>query len=125
MFWSDWGDNARIERAWMDGTNRDVIVSTDLGWPNGLAIDTAEKRIYWCDAKLDRIESSNYNGSDRRVVLDDVLPHPFGLTLLGDFIYWTDWHEHVVQRADKVRKHSRGNKIPHLSDSRGSYEYPH
>ena len=38
-----------------------------------------------------------------RVVLDDVLPHPFGLTLLGDYLYWTDWHEHVVQRADKAR----------------------
>ena len=59
--------------------------------------------MYWCDAKTDRIEVCDYDGGNRRVVLDDVLPHPFGLTLLGDYLYWTDWHEHVVQRADKVR----------------------
>lgn len=104
MFWSDWGDAARIERAWMDGSHRGVIVDTDIGWPNGMAIDVQEKKVYWCDAKTDRIEVCDYDGSGRRVVLDDVLPHPFGLTLLGDYLYWTDWHEHVVQRADKVSR---------------------
>ena len=46
----------------------------------------------------------DYDGGNRRVVLSDMMPHPFGLTLLGDYLYWTDWHEHVVQRADKVRR---------------------
>ena len=61
-------------------------------------------QIYWCDAKTDRIEVCDYDGGNRRVVLSDMMPHPFGLTLLGDYLYWTDWHEHVVQRADKVRR---------------------
>ena len=26
MYWSDWGESARIERAWMDGTHRQIIV---------------------------------------------------------------------------------------------------
>ena len=26
MYWSDWGESARIEQAWMDGTHREVIV---------------------------------------------------------------------------------------------------
>ena len=45
MFWSDWGDAARIERAWMDGSHRGVIVDTDIGWPNGMAIDVEEKKV--------------------------------------------------------------------------------
>ena len=32
MFWSDWGKNPRIERAWMDGRERSVIIETDLVW---------------------------------------------------------------------------------------------
>ena len=32
MFWSDWGKNPRIERAWMDGNHREIIVNTLLEW---------------------------------------------------------------------------------------------
>ena len=37
----------------------------------------------------------------RRVILSDLLPHPFGLTLLGSHIYWTDWTLKGVYRAEK------------------------
>ena len=40
MYWTDWGTNAKIEKANYDGTSRQVLVSQNLGWPNGLAIDT-------------------------------------------------------------------------------------
>lgn len=41
MFWTDWGEVPKIERAGMDGSNgsRMVIVNEDIFWPNGLAID--------------------------------------------------------------------------------------
>ena len=41
MFWTDWGDVAKIERAKMDGSNRMTLVDTNLVWPNGLALDLA------------------------------------------------------------------------------------
>lgn len=50
IYWSDWGTEGRIERAWMDGQHREVIIE-DLGWPNGLVIDKAEMKLYWIDAK--------------------------------------------------------------------------
>ena len=83
MYWSDWGDNAKIERANLDGSARTVLVNTSLAWPNGLTIDYDERRVYWGDAKLDRIETCRLDGSDRRVVVSSDLPHIFGLTLLG------------------------------------------
>lgn len=58
MFWTDWGEVPKIERANMDGTERMVMVNTSLGWPNGLALDYKEHKIYWGDAKTDRIEVS-------------------------------------------------------------------
>ena len=51
MFWTDWGKNARIERADMDGGNRRTIVSEGLKWPNGLTIDRPVNRIIWADAQ--------------------------------------------------------------------------
>lgn len=56
MYWTDWGEIPKIERAALDGTDRVVMVNTSLGWPNGLALDYDEKKIYWGDAKTDKIE---------------------------------------------------------------------
>jgi len=47
MYWTDWGKEAKIERSWMDGTHRSNVVDEDIVWPNGLAIDTDEQRLYW------------------------------------------------------------------------------
>lgn len=34
----------------MDGSDRVVLISNNLGWPNGLAIDTAGSQLLWADA---------------------------------------------------------------------------
>ena len=31
LFWTDWGQTAKIEQSYLDATNRHVIVGTDLG----------------------------------------------------------------------------------------------
>ena len=35
MYWSDWGEKAKIERADLDGGDRIILVDTDVEWPNG------------------------------------------------------------------------------------------
>ena len=30
------------------------------------------------------------------------VPHPYGLTVAGGYIYWTDWKLGAVLRADKI-----------------------
>ena len=84
--------------------------------PNGLALDSENKNNYWCDAKLDRIEKAGIDGSNRQVVTDDKLPHPFGFSLLGDYLYWTDWQDRNIQRADKVDGGGRLIMVSHLDD---------
>lgn len=114
MYWSDWGVHAKIERSWMDGSSRQVLVKEDIGWPNGIALDVDEQTLYWCDAKTDRIESINVDGTNRKVIMDKILPHPFGLTVLGNYLYWTDWQEHTVERAEKISGKDRRVLIGHL-----------
>lgn len=72
-----------------------------MGWPNGLAIDRPAGRLYWNDGHMNVIESSDLNGKFRKTILTD-LPHPYGLVVVGNHIYWTDWQTQAIHRADKV-----------------------
>lgn len=119
MFWTDWGAHPKIERAALDGTLRQLVVGTNLGWPNGVVIDAKLKRIFWCDAKMDVIETSSLDGTERRVVLNDRLPHVFGLSLLGDHIYWTDWQRRSIERINKLTGGEREVIVEQLPDLMG------
>jgi len=58
IFWTEWlrshRQTARIGRALGDGSNVTYIRTSQLGWPNGLAVDIRFRRIWWCDAMFDR-----------------------------------------------------------------------
>uniref|UniRef100_A0A4W3II89 Low-density lipoprotein receptor-related protein n=1 Tax=Callorhinchus milii TaxID=7868 RepID=A0A4W3II89_CALMI len=118
MYWTDWGEIPKIERASLDGTDRVVLVNTSLGWPNGLALDYEERKMYWGDAKTDKIEVMNCDGTGRHVLVEDKLPHIFGFTLLGDYIYWTDWQRRSIERVQK-RSAEREIIIDQLPDLMG------
>lgn len=83
MYWTDWGKEPLIERAYLDGTHRSVIIHSNLGWPNGLAVDYVDKKLYWADANTDRIEVADLDGGHRRMLVAEGLPHIFGFGLLG------------------------------------------
>ena len=96
MYWTDWGNVPRIERAHMSGAGREVLVNTSIVYPNGLALDLTIGRFYWVDAKLDVVESCHLNGSGRRMIGKYEAPktgglHPFSLALFRNHLYWTDW----------------------------------
>ena len=69
MFWTEWGNNPRIERAALDGSDRSTIVKRNLTWPNGLAMDYKEGIIYWVDAKTKVVETSNIDGKNRKILI--------------------------------------------------------
>uniref|UniRef100_A0A8D0FVJ2 EGF-like domain-containing protein n=1 Tax=Strix occidentalis caurina TaxID=311401 RepID=A0A8D0FVJ2_STROC len=100
MFWTDWGQNPRIEKASMDGKMRTVIINNKIYWPNGLSIDYPNKLLYFADAYLDYIDFCDYNGNNRRQVVASDL-HPHALTVFEDFVYWSDRYTNRVIRANK------------------------
>lgn len=75
LFWTEWSaHNPRIERCSMAGEYRQTIIQVDKsvgGWPNGLTLDYAQKRIYYIDAHSDSIHTTNYDGNDHHLVLHD------------------------------------------------------
>ena len=93
MFISDWYDsNPRIVRASMDGSEVNNLVTEDLSWPNGVAVDHILERVFWSDAKKDSVESVKLDGTNRVKVPLFHVPHPFAISILGDTLYWSDWH---------------------------------
>ena len=104
MFWTDLGVTAQIERAFLDGSERRVIINTGLSQPVGITIDYGDQRIYWSDIDLDRLEYSSFDGSGRSVVETEAsgLLHPFVLTVANDLLFWTDWVTNSVYATHKV-----------------------
>ena len=103
MYWTDWGYQAKIERADMSGQQKVVLVNSSLSWPNGLTLDQERNRLYWVDASYSKLEYLHLSTNIRVTLIHSyaTLPHPFGLTLLGDYLYWTDWSDYTVKRAKK------------------------
>uniref|UniRef100_A0A8D1CWI3 Low-density lipoprotein receptor-related protein 2 n=1 Tax=Sus scrofa TaxID=9823 RepID=A0A8D1CWI3_PIG len=103
IFFTDWFRPAKILRAWSDGSHMLPIVNTTLGWPNGLAIDWGSSRLYWVDAFLDKIEHTTFDGLDRRALNHlQQMTHPFGLTVFGEYVYFTDWRQRSIVRVRKT-----------------------
>uniref|UniRef100_A0A1B6BXD2 EGF-like domain-containing protein n=1 Tax=Clastoptera arizonana TaxID=38151 RepID=A0A1B6BXD2_9HEMI len=103
LFWTDWGEVPKIERAGMNGdpATRKVIISDHIFWPNGLTIDFDLKRIYWLDGRLNFIEMMDYDGRNRKTVMEKNIIYPFALTLFQDKLYWTDWKTWSVYALDR------------------------
>ena len=106
LFWTDWGEEPKLERSEMDGSNRRVIIRRNIHWPNGLTIDYSAQKIYWTDASLFYIDKANYDGSDRQSILRSApnqcsLEHPFALALYADKLYWTDWKKRGILSTNK------------------------
>ncbi|XP_033629378.1 low-density lipoprotein receptor-related protein 1-like isoform X2 [Asterias rubens] len=102
LFWSNWNsEHPRISRSLLGGTEVVDIITEEIQMPNGIVIDHAAAKLFWCDAWLDKIERTDFEGNNRFVILPLEPVHPFGLAVLGEHIYWTDWVKRSVIRADK------------------------
>ena len=110
LYWSSWGGSPMIERSGMDGSHRQVLVKSQIKWPNGIVLDHAEKRLYWIDGKMSVICSINYDGSDRHTIFSDRqwVGHGFSLTVFEDWLYWSDW-ESEERRIVRFNKNKLGN----------------
>uniref|UniRef100_A0A3B4T9B6 Very low-density lipoprotein receptor n=1 Tax=Seriola dumerili TaxID=41447 RepID=A0A3B4T9B6_SERDU len=103
LYWSDWGEPAKIEKSGMNGVDRQVLVATDIQWPNGITLDLIKGRLYWVDSKLHMLCSVDLNGDNRKKVLQssDYLAHPFALTVFEDRVFWTDGENEAIYGANK------------------------
>nr|XP_018901907.1 PREDICTED: prolow-density lipoprotein receptor-related protein 1 [Bemisia tabaci] len=102
LYWTNWNSHEpSIHRSFGPRFHHEKIITTDIRMPNGITLDRAALKLYWSDARLDKIERCEYDGSNR-IILSMIKPqHSFDLAVYGDFLFWTDWVMHAVIRVDK------------------------
>ena len=100
-----------IERAFMDGSDRRVIIGSGISSPVSITIDYSEQRIYWADVDLNRLEYCDYNGLNCFIVESEPsgLLYPYALTVANDLLFWTDWITDSVYATHKENGSSVGN----------------
>ena len=112
MYWTDFGTD-RIQRANLDGSNVQTLVSRGLENPAGIAVDVAGGKMYWTDigelgagARFgkERIQRANLDGSNVQTLVTRtqglVWPEDISLAVAGGKMYWTDRGADRIQRAN-------------------------
>jgi len=98
LFWTNWGGHSKIERTNLDGSNKKTLIDSGLVWPTYLTIDKTNDRLYWTDANS--INTIRVDGTGKKRILSG-LKRPFGIAVFEDTMYWTDFVERKMYRANK------------------------
>jgi len=86
LYWTNWNiEKPSIERSYLNGSHRKVIVQKDLFMPHGLGLDVSQQMIYWANNLRHgtfQIERSKVDGSDRQLLYEGK-----GHGMRGQFIF--------------------------------------
>ncbi|XP_014768919.1 low-density lipoprotein receptor-related protein 5 [Octopus bimaculoides] len=90
---------------------RSVIAS-----PIEKQIEIREKRLYWVDARSNKIASMTTDGKQQNVLYSESDAHYFGIALSGDYLYLTDWSRNSLMRLSK-----RGGQLENFWDGTSKF----
>ena len=101
MYWTDTGTD-KVQRANLDGSNIEDIITTGLRTPTSIAVDLEGGKIYWTDSGTDKIQRSDFDGSNIEDLITTGLrtPTSIAVDLVNNKMYWTDSGTDKVQRAN-------------------------
>lgn len=63
------------------GSNRRVLVGENIIHPRGIAVDYEANAVFWVDSAKDTVETVEFNGNNRRIVLSLPNTNFFGIAL--------------------------------------------
>jgi sugar lactone lactonase YvrE len=94
IYWADFRAD-KIQRANLDGSNVEDLVTSGLVFPSGIALDPIAGKMYWTSqgtSEPGKILRANLDGSNVENVVPEGLDHPAGITLDLDAgrMYWVD-----------------------------------
>ena len=90
LYWIDEGQFAKLERSFLNGSNRTLLVRTDIATPTDIFVDVTTGFVYWSDNTKDRIERCDWDGKNRLVIKSTNLPNTKSLFVLENIMYYAD-----------------------------------
>ena len=82
MFWTDFGDEPKIEIARMDGSTRRPIIGRgstpfqDFLHPNDVLIDLNTEFVYFCEGSAGIVGVTTLAGNSGQIILDKTVDNP-------------------------------------------------
>lgn len=106
----------KIERVFMDGSMRKVIVKDKLLEPIAIALDRVKKRVFWIDRKYDHLETCDYYGLKRYVIASGAqyMPHSLGLDVFESTVYYADTTKMAIMKLGRHAITSEANVTYHF-----------
>jgi prepilin-type N-terminal cleavage/methylation domain-containing protein len=101
MYWYD-GEVDKIQRANLDGSSIEDLVTAGVANIKAMALDTAGGKIYWADETIDKIQRANFDGSgvEDLVTAAIMKPRALALDIAGGKMYWADEQVLKIQRSN-------------------------
>ncbi|XP_068447054.1 nidogen-2 [Clinocottus analis] len=94
VYWTDLSARTINRASILAGAEPEILVSSNLVSPEGLAVDVKRRLMFWVDSNPDMIESANLDGSGRRTLFGTDLVNPRAIIVVSSTgtLYWTDWN---------------------------------
>lgn len=64
------------------------------------------RQLYWADALEDRIERSDFDGHERKQIVEHTA-HPFSIALYETSLFWSNWYNKSVSKVPKRGQHNK------------------
>ena len=104
MYWLQGG----IKRANLDGTSVETLASNAHRihhggvYLGGIALDTANDKLYWTQAGTHSLHRANLDGSSPETLIGSGLnaPSDLALDVAGGKVYWLSFNSHTLKRAN-------------------------
>ncbi|PVD18826.1 hypothetical protein C0Q70_21379 [Pomacea canaliculata] len=102
VFWSDVGSSPKIESSDLLGSDRKALVWQGLATPTALSVDQSLQRLFWTDQSKHTIESSDFNGGNRRVLYFSEDSQFGGLQVFAEYLLFTQQNTNSLHGLDRL-----------------------
>ncbi|XP_041834846.1 nidogen-2 isoform X3 [Melanotaenia boesemani] len=108
VYWTDLSARTINRASMASGAEPEILISTNLVSPEGLAVDVKRRLLFWVDSSPDVIERANLDGTGKRTLFDTHLVNPRAIIVVSSTgtLYWTDWN----REAPKIETSSVDGK---------------
>lgn len=103
LYWTNCDSKPSIERARLDGSRRQTLITEQLVEPNAIVVDQATDKIYWVDVWLGvqfEIESADMDGNNRKILYKGGILPTYSTTLTLCSVYFRLNIEMVLEKRN-------------------------